>query len=65
MLYFEFKNTQLWLKQQLNYPGEDQTANAREPEINLLKTDESDSWKKEHQLNCRDGNRCYLAKTKQ
>ena len=27
--------------------SEDQTANAREPENNLLKTDESDSWKNE------------------
>jgi len=27
--------------------SEDQTINAREPEINSLKTDESDSWKNE------------------
>jgi hypothetical protein len=36
-------NTRLTLKQQLMLTSEDQTANAREPENNLLKTDESDS----------------------
>ena len=30
--------------------GEDQTANAREPENNYLKTDESNSWKNELSL---------------
>ena len=58
MLYLKLNITQLWLKQQLNYPGEDQTANAREPENSYLKTDESHSWKNEHELNFRDGNRC-------
>jgi hypothetical protein len=30
------------------FDSEDQAANAREPENNSLKTDESDSWKSEH-----------------
>jgi hypothetical protein len=33
----------LTLKQQLMFDGEEQTANAREPEISLLKTVEGDS----------------------
>ncbi len=36
-------NTRLTLKQQLMLTGENQTLCAREPEINLLKTPESDS----------------------
>ena len=36
-------NTRLTLKQQLIWIGEDQTANARESEKNLLKADERDS----------------------
>ena len=36
-------NTRLTLKQQLMLISEDQTTNAREPEINSLKTDGSDS----------------------
>jgi hypothetical protein len=36
-------NTRLTLKQQLMLTSENQTANAREPEIDLLKTDERDS----------------------
>jgi len=64
MLCLKLNITQLWLKQQLNYPSEDQTANARAPENNLLKTGESDSWKNEHVLNFRDENLCMLAETK-
>ena len=41
--------------------GEDQTANAREPVINWLKTDESHSWKNELALNFRDDHICLLA----
>jgi hypothetical protein len=37
------KNTRLTLKQQLVLTSEDQITNAREPEINSLKTDESES----------------------
>jgi len=36
-------NTRLRLKQQLMLISEDQTTNACEPEMNLLKTNESDS----------------------
>jgi hypothetical protein len=36
-------NTRLTLKQQQMLTSEDQTANAREPENNILKTDESNS----------------------
>ncbi len=36
-------NTRLTLKQQLVLTSENQTANAREPEINSLKTDERNS----------------------
>ena len=64
MLYLKLNITQLWLKQQLNCPGEDQTANARAPEDNSFKTVESDSWKNEHELNFRDENLCMLAETK-
>ena len=41
--HFGKNNTRLTLKQQLMLSSETQTSNARELEINSLKTDESDS----------------------